>query len=264
MEVLTLSAPGFGLRMGRDEDLGAVEPAERVRRQAGRARKKESRGRGETELAEAPASSARRCSAAPASGVGECVATQPKRRRAKPEFGEKTPCRVQRKPRRRPSSPAVGTAPPSGAVDALSPLPSGGPLGGGDQARAGDGGEVDVLQAPLGDQPLTGTNPVLGGQLEHPVDGPARGDGEHLLEVELGVEPVHLAGHDQGGEGAGALGVVVAAVGEPVAASLDRTRFILPMSRFARGCTTRGTPRMAASWTSSTGKCGAGRLRSSA
>ncbi|AUX30505.1 uncharacterized protein SOCE836_026110 [Sorangium cellulosum] len=90
-----------------------------------------------------------------------------------------------------------------------------------DEPRAGDPSQVQVLEPPLGDEALSRRDPVLGTQVEDAAERIARSHGQDLLQVQLGVEPVHLAGRDERRDGTGPDSMLVAAVEEPVASSLD-------------------------------------------
>jgi hypothetical protein len=90
-----------------------------------------------------------------------------------------------------------------------------------DERRAGDPSQVQVLEPALGDEARSGCDPVFWTQLESSAQGIARSHGQDLLQVELGVEPVHLAGGDERGDGASAASMLVAAVEEPILPSFD-------------------------------------------
>lgn len=164
----------------------------------------------------AAAPGARRKRAAPkeVSVVEEAVAREHEGHAAAPKSKRSSSRRRSAK-----AEPAVEMATAVEPADAATGLGSCGADAEG-QPRAGDLSEVQVAEAALGDQALSGGDPVLGRELENAVGGPARSDGEDLLQVELRVDSVHLAGGDERGDGTSALGVLGAAVGEPVLPAL--------------------------------------------
>ena len=99
------------------------------------------------------------------------------------------------------------------------------------------------------DHASAGGGPVLGRELEVPVAGPVRHDAEDVGEVVLGVEPVQKARGDEREQVGSSLGVVVGAEKQPGLSPDRKSRFILPVSRFAQGSITRGIPRFGSRWT---------------
>ena len=65
------------------------------------------------------------------------------------------------------------------------------------EARAGDAGQVDVLELPRLDEASSRLDPVGGGEVHHASGGVRGQDREKLLQVQLGVEPVQLRGSNQ-------------------------------------------------------------------
>ena len=91
------------------------------------------------------------------------------------------------------------------------------------KSAAGGPGQVEVLQPSVGDEPLTGFGPDLGTELEHAVDGERGDDREDFLQVQLGIEPVQFGGRHERRDCAGAVGVLFAAVEQPVDSPFDVT-----------------------------------------
>jgi hypothetical protein len=94
---------------------------------------------------------------------------------------------------------------------------------------------------------------AIGQQLAELVLRPSVHDAVNdLVQIGPRVDVVCNAGRDDGENGARPLGAIVEPCEEPVFATEDKSRFILPVSRFAQGSITPGIPRLGSKWTSCT------------
>jgi len=130
--------------------------------------------------------------------------------------------------------------------------------------RVWEGDVGDLLPEGLRVEPSPRRGPVPRAELEHPIRRPHRDDAQDLGKVRLGVEAVKAAGRDEREEVAGGAAVVVAADEKPGLAASGKSPFILPMSHFARGSSTRGTQNLSRNWMFCTGRVAAVRRSSSA
>jgi hypothetical protein len=92
--------------------------------------------------------------------------------------------------------------------------------------------------------------PGFGVEGEHIACGVLSDADQDIAQVVEGIDRVELAGGQERVEDAGALSALVASGEEPIFAAYRESRFILPMSRVALACTTRGILRSRARSTS--------------
>ena len=81
--------------------------------------------------------------------------------------------------------------------------------------RRGHGDGPDLDREFFGNQTGSRLCPVLGRKLDVAVARPEGHDVDHLGEIDLGIEPVELAGGDEGEEIRGGVRVIVGAEEEP-------------------------------------------------
>ena len=160
--VLRLAAPQICTEPSAPVEHGATEEKRPARSRARRAREV------------TPAVTALEVVATPAS-----ARTRPRKKVNDEGVADATPRRTSSRRRRAVVAPPVETAV---AVDTSNAEGGPGSCAAESQPGAGDPSDVDVAEAALGDQALARVDPVLGGELEDTVGGPARRDGEDLLQ----------------------------------------------------------------------------------
>src|SRR5258708_38820048 len=117
-------------------------------------------------------------------------------------------------------------------------------------SRSARGGEQGAPEGIVGKPPLSfllleSLLPVRGSELEDAASGPIGQQVEQIAKVGPGLDVVQLAAREEGDEDGIGKRTILGTYEGPIFSADRKSQVILPMSRFARRSTTRGTLREA-------------------